>query len=779
MGDLLLAPEYLTVLGLAGGLAAVSGIAWWKISRRQKKSENIFATPHFGYTELAADKNFHNSENLKALLGVEPAGETDLLALFETDSAKAWYAFTEKLLKGEIPPAFVIRNKAGQFIEFCALDTGKNTAGHYPLFIANVTQRQKRLIQLQAESESLKSEVRRHSAILNGSQSLSWMRDNELNIIYCNLAYTAAVEDISAESADMGVPELHRNCRTLAANARATGQPQYEKMHIVVAGERRLYDIREVFVPDIGMTVGYARDITDVERMQEEIRQHISAEHDLLESSTSAVAIFGPDTRLRFYNQAYIRMWKFEEQWLDTSPTFSEILEFLRERRRLPEQANFRAYKEQMLRLFTDLLELKEDVFFLPDGKVIRNVAVPYATGGIVFSYEDVTDRVALEQSYNTLIAVQRETLDSLHEGVVVFGEDGRIRLSNPVFLRLWEMRENDLADRAHVNEFLDKVQFFFRPEDAEVFKKEMQARIQSRKIQTSRMERADGTVVEWSTVPLPDGGTLVTFTDVTASTLVERSLREKNEALTAADKLKSEFLANMSYELRSPLTSISGFADMLSQDYFGPLTDKQREYVDGIRQSSQHLTQLIGDILDLASIEAGYLTLEVREFSIKDMLQSMLALLSERLREFGLQGSVDCPDGIGMMRGDETRIRQALFHLLSNAVKYTKEGYVTLGASRDSLGIRLWVRDTGVGIAPEEQHAVFEKFYRGAAGSSKSGTGLGLSMVKSFIELHGGKVILDSRPDVGTTVTCLVPEHPPLTSAEEFAFLNSTNPPA
>lgn len=775
MGDFSLTPEYLAVFGVAAGVAVAGGFAWWRASKRLKKSESIFTTPHFAYAELASEKTLHQPENIKAVLGEVPADETALLALFDAEAVKAWNGFTEKLLKGEVPPAIVIRSKQGQFIEFCALDTGKNAAGRYPIFIANVTQRQRRLIQVQAEAESLKSEVRRHSAILNGSQSLSWMRDSDLNIIYCNLAYTTAVEDISAESSDMGVPELHRNCRTLAANARSTGQPQYEKMHIVVGGERRLYDIREVYVRDIDMTVGYARDITDIEHMQEEIRQHISAEHDLLESSTSAVAIFGADTRLRFYNQAYVRMWKFEEQWLDTSPTFSEILEFLRERRRLPEQANVRADKEQMLRLFTDLLELKEDVFFLPDGKVIRNVAVPYATGGIVFSYEDVTDRVALEQSYNTLIAVQRETLDSLHEGVVVFGEDGRIRLSNPVFLRLWEMKENDLADRAHINEFLDKVRHFFRTEDADQFKKEMQGRIQSRRIQTSRMERADGTVVEWSTVPLPDGGTLVTFTDVTASTLVERSLREKNEALTAADKLKSEFLANMSYELRSPLTSISGFADMLSQDYFGPLTDKQREYVDGIRQSSQHLTQLIGDILDLASIEAGYLTLEVREFSIKDMLHAMLALLSERLREFGLQGSIDCPEDIGMMRGDETRIRQALFHLLSNAVKYTKEGYVTLGASRDSLGIRLWVRDTGVGIAPEEQQAVFEKFYRGAAGSSKSGTGLGLSMVKSFIELHGGRVILDSRPDVGTTVTCLVPEHPPLTPAEEFAFLGST----
>lgn len=767
------------------GVVCIGGVAaFLRVRRLEKKaiaSNTILSNPGFGYLEIAKDGRIVSAIHVKELLASASgfSKTEDIAACFEGEGVRQWQEFVEKLGKGETLPSLTIHSKEGHFIEWIPLSVDMAKSETIPLFVANVSPRQKQFQRLQAEGESLKWEVRRYSTILNNLYALAWMRDAALNIVYCNLAYTTAVEDIAFEPTGMGVPELHRNCRALSATARATGLPQEEKIHIVVSGERRLFQVREIFVPEINMTIGYARDITEVEHMEEEIRQHISAEHDLLESATSAVAIYGPDTKLKFYNQAYVRMWKFEEQWLDAGPGFGEILEFLRDKRRLPEQANFKAYKDQQLRLFTDLIEPREEVFFLPDGKVIRTVAIPYATGGIMLSYEDVTDKVALEQSYNTLIAVQRETLDSLHEGVVVFGEDGRIRLSNPVFLRLWELKENDLADRAHVNEFLEKTSYFFRRDDAESFRKELIGRMQSRKLQTSRMERQDSSVVEWSTVPLPDGGTLITFTDVTASTLVERSLREKNEALTAADKLKSEFLANMSYELRSPLTSISGFAEMLSQEYFGALTPKQREYIEGIRQSSQHLTQLIGDILDLASIEAGYMTLDVREFEIKEMLTSMLALLSERLREFGLQASIECPDDIGAMRADETRIRQVLFHLLSNAVKYTKEGHITLGANRDSLGLRLWVKDTGVGIAPEEQQAVFEKFYRGAAGSSKSGTGLGLSMVKSFIELHGGRVVLESFPEVGTTVTCYLPHHPPLTMAEEASFLASTNPAA
>src|SRR5262249_47431273 len=156
---------------------------------------------------------------------------------------------------------------------------------------------------------------------------------------------------------------------------------------------------------------------------------------------------------------------------------------------------------------------------------------------------------------------------------------------------------------------------------------------IQRRDLVGKQIERTDGKVLDWRKVPLPDGATLITYLDITDSTLVERSLRERNEALQEADRLKTEFLANVSYELRSPLTSISGFSEMLRQEYFGALSEKQKEYVDGIHQSSQHLMQLINDILDLASIEAGYMRLEVNDFDIYKTMKSMLALTQERAR--------------------------------------------------------------------------------------------------------------------------------------------------
>lgn len=662
-------------------------------------------------------------------------------------------------IKLEPSPPLLLKTAAQSYIE-CIPARGKqeNDSPLILLLLYDITARYRQQLMMQSENDAMKEEVRRYSAIMNAEEQLVWLRDHELNIQYCNLAYARAVEELNADTHEIGVPELHKNMLRLAKQARESGREQAERLHIVVEGSRRLYRVREIPVPEYEMSIGFAEDISNLEKAEEEIRHYVAAQEDLLESSTSAVSIFGADTRLRFYNQAYVRMWGYDEAWLDTGPTFGEIIEYLREKRRLPEQANFQAFKKQRLKLFTSL-EPSEELYFLPDGRTVRSVCIPHAQGGIIISYEDVTDRLALERSYNTLIAVQRETLDNLQEGVIVFGEDGRVRLSNPAYRKMWRLGEDDVAERTHMNEITEKVRLLLDEEDWEAYKRKLNERIQSRALYSMRRERKDGVVLDWSMVPLPDGGTLLTYTDVTDSTLVERSLREKNEALQAADRLKTEFLANVSYELRSPLTSIRGFSEMLRQNYFGELGPQQREYVEGIHDSALHLSGLINDILDLAGIEAGYLALDIREFSIHDMLSEMLPLLNERLKQHHLHVKIECPKNIGRLSGDETRLKQALFHLLSNAIKYSnEEGNIVLGAKREKEAVRLWVRDEGIGIAPEEQEAIFEKFYRGAAGSSKSGTGLGLSMVKSFIELHGGKVMLESEVGKGTTVTCSIP---------------------
>jgi signal transduction histidine kinase len=672
------------------------------------------------------------------------------------------------LPQGKGPTLLTMNLKGGMAQLECTVSGAYDAGGkltHVILWFTDTSASHKQQGRMVKENGQLKRDVKQFSSILNVLPVPVWLRAADGAIRYCNMAYSEAAEESPERRAEHEMLELHPQSRALAKAALDSGEMQTERRHIIIGGARKLYQFTEIPLKSDGIIVGIAQDATELENVQADLARYIDAQSELLESVTSAMAVFGADMRLKFYNYAYVRLWGFDEHWLDTGPSYSELLEELRDKRRLPEQANFPQFKQRHLKMFTDLIEPREEIFYLPDGRTLRVLAIPHALSGILFAYEDVTDRLALERSYNTLTAVQKATLDNLHEGVVVFGEDGRLRLTNPRFLKLWKLEKSVLSPETHIADLIEKTRALHNAPEWEPYKQNFIAQMLVREVQARRMERTDGSVIDSVVVPLPDGATLITFSDVTDSTVVERSLRERNEALQEADRLKTEFLANVSYELRSPLTSISGFSEMLTQDYFGKLTPKQREYVGGIHSASQHLMHLINDILDIASIEAGYMKLDVSEFDIYAMLQSVVALVSERMREHKIGFTLNCPRRIGKILADESRLKQIMFNLLSNAIKYSEAGGKILlsteavkPAGDEREEIRLTVEDHGIGISPEEQQAVFGVFYRGTgtgAGGRRSGAGLGLSMVKSFIELHGGRVELFSKPGEGTRIVC------------------------
>ncbi|MBF0393714.1 MAG: PAS-domain containing protein, partial [Alphaproteobacteria bacterium] len=512
------------------------------------------------------------------------------------------------------------------------------------------------------------------------------------------------------------------------------------------------------------MTGGFAVDRTRQEELEHELARHVGAHAEVLEKLGTAIAIFSTDTRLAFHNTAFQRLWRLESDWLAAEPGYAGLLDLLRERRRLPEVADWRAYREEELKRFTSLIDAVEDLLHLPDGSTLRRVITPHPFGGLLFTYEDVTDALALERSYNTSLAVQRETLDNLHEGVAVFGGDGRLRLSNPAYAKIWALPPADLAGEPHVAQLVERLRPFFGA-DWPKLRERLLALSTDRAPRHGRLERIDGSILDHASVPLPDGAVLTTWLDVTDTANVERALRERNDALREADRLKSEFIANVSCEVRTPLTTIIGFSEVLAAEYFGRLNRRQADYARGITEAGQSLHTLIGDILDLATIEAGQMTLQLNAFDIHAMLVNVLNLTRERLREKSLTLNFDCPLDIGWMVGDERRLKQVLFNLLSNAVKFTPAGgQITLACQRDGGDMAFTVADTGVGIPEAEQERVFDAFRRGAGGNG--GPGLGLSLVRNFVDLHGGRVEVASVPGEGTTVTCRIP------ASEEVAYL-------
>jgi signal transduction histidine kinase len=236
--------------------------------------------------------------------------------------------------------------------------------------------------------------------------------------------------------------------------------------------------------------------------------------------------------------------------------------------------------------------------------------------------------------------------------------------------------------------------------------------------------------------------------------------IADKSRQLEAASRHKSEFLANMSHELRTPLNAVIGFSEVLLQRMFGELNDKQDEYLKDIYASGQHLLSLINDILDLSKIEAGRMELAPAPFHLPNALENAVTLVKERAGRRGIALALDVDPALGEIVGDERKIKQVLLNLLSNAVKFTPEGgRISLKAAPRDGAVEISVADTGIGIAPEDQAAIFEEFRQvGSDERKREGTGLGLTLAKKFVELHGGRLWVESEPGHGSIFSFTLP---------------------
>lgn len=629
----------------------------------------------------------------------------------------------------------------------------------------DVSHYMERLKQISSENVHIKHQVRNFVSVLNALPFPVWQRDlQEFDIHYYNTMYGKLTDNDRMFQSDVSdiVPQLYSGMKVAAIEAYKKGRSVSTLKHLVYEGERKLFLISEQVLDNGKSMVGVAYDITKQEEAEQELARHVSAHADLLESSSSAMAVYGRDTTLQFFNQAFIRLGRFDESWLSSNPTYAEVLEVMREKNLLPEQADFRKFRDQQLKLFEDVLKTHEEFFYLSDGRTIRVIVIPHALGGLLFAYEDVSNRLAMERSYNTLIAVQKVTIDHVNEGVAVYGEDGAMKLYNPHYVALWPDEIGLLGKRPHLTELLEASKLLYRYEgDWESFKRSMMADLTSRSPVTRRLERSDGKVLNRTVIPLPNGDTLISFLDMTDSVLLERSLRERNEALEQADRIKTEFLANVSYELRTPLTSIMGFTELLLHTVKDSFGKYQKEQLQRVYDSSVHLMLLIDDILDLASIDAGYMTLHIKAFDLYSLLKSIVHVFTEKVQQHHITIKLVCDEALGDIDADERRIQQVLFNLMNNAIKFTPErGHITLGARRQEGHIILWVQDTGIGIPKEDIDRICDRFYRGKAveQGSKGKTGLGLPVVKNIVELHRGEVRVESQEGKGTCVTVSLP---------------------
>jgi signal transduction histidine kinase len=642
---------------------------------------------------------------------------------------------------------------AGRHIEA----EGRPIGGRAVLRLKETTGTQRALAELQAAHLQLLSEAETLRALLERLPSPIWVRRPDGQLAWVNEAYARAVDASDKSDAVLrGIELLDQPARAEQARMRTQGEPYLARIPVIVAGARHVLDVLDV--PSRGGSAGIGIDATEAETMRTELGRMVEAHRRTLDQLHSAVASFGADHRLTFYNAAYRSLWGLEAGFLDQQPSDSAVLDRLRAMRKLPEQADFRAWRTQLYEAYR-AIEPKEHWWHLPDGRTLRAVTTPNPEGGVTYVFDDLTERFDLERRHDALLRVQGETLDNLAEGVAVFGSDGRLRLSNPAFMTMWKVSPALLGDRPHIEAVIERCRNLFADTGFWQALRGAITGFERSEIISGPLERSDGSVVNCATVPLPDGATLVTFQDTTDTVNVERALRERNDALEMADELKNDFVHHVSYELRTPLTNIIGFAHLLHDPSTGPLTGKQADYLGYISSSSAALLAIINDILDLASIDAGAMKLDLGPVDIRHTIDAAAEGVQDRLAEKALRLDLRVAPNVGSFVADERRIRQVLFNLLSNAIAFSPSSEtVTLGAERREGALVVSIADRGRGIPAEIVDRVFNRFESHALGSQHRGAGLGLSIVRSFVELHGGSVSLDTAEGRGTTVTCVFP---------------------
>lgn len=553
--------------------------------------------------------------------------------------------------------------------------------------------------------EFLYSKVKK---ILDSVESPIWVKNKKDVMIYHNRSFEEIFSSDQEEASSFFDPPKFNE--------------KLEQKSLIVRGERRIYNFYERFHGSL--RIFWGSDQTQTNQLSQELKHHAEAYRVVLETLSAGITVYGKDKRLKFYNHSYTRMFDFDSNWLGTEPTLGEVIDDLASRRLMTEHADHQAYRrEEMKKITSDLLP-SEEMVHLPDGRSYRKITSPHPMGGSFYIFEDVTSSLNLQRQYNTQLAVQKASLDNLHEGVAVFGSDNRLRLMNPAFKNLWHKKSKILAEGRHIFELLDAIRSLLSHEGTWTdYKEKIIISLTDRIPKSLKIHTRDQRVIIVSYVPMPDGSHLMLFKDVTHSHQVEKLLREKNEALETTDRLKTEFITSVSYELRNPLQAILGFSELLKSQDFGPLNKRQISFCDHILKANDTLLGFVNTILDIASFESGGAVLKREDFDPLVQIHEALDLVQKDFLASKDQLSVDLDDHFGSIHADPERFKQMILSLL------------LLGPQNAVLDQRIQFE----GKIKEKKFFFAITYHPANASGYEESSSLNFTLLNSLIHLHKG----------------------------------------
>lgn len=596
-------------------------------------------------------------------------------------------------------------------------------------------------------------------AILVALSQPAFARDITNRLVFANSAYLQLAKTLGKTGSETAPPELldtnQLRQHLAACDGGKTGT-------MPVTWPQGAFELVEF--PINGGRAGYLRPASAEAAGQQPATGlgHVSG---IISALTTPIAIFNARRELVQFNEAYAQLWGLNRTFLVPGLDERAILDKLRTEGMLPNQVDYQTWRNKHLESYDRKTPHEAEPWHLPDGRSIKVISAPAgAQGGVIYVFEDMTERLQLESTNKAFSNVQRETINALTEAVAVFGTNGRLTLSNPRLSALWKVPLNELGENPHIDQIAEASGRAI-PEDGASIWRDLKRGIidlnPTRSDQTGRLNRSDGRLLDYAITRLPDGQTMMTFLDVTESASYSKVLKERNDALVAADLLKDAFVENVSYELRSPLTNIIGFADLLAGSEDGTLNERQKAYIDYIRASSVTLGVLIDNILDLASVDAGIAELRPEHLDVLQLIDKAKAGLSATFPEISgerpINLVVDIEQGLPPFIADGTRIVQVLYNLLSNAARFSPPGgEIRLSVSHRADRMLFVIEDEGPGVTDEMRAAIQTRI--DTPSGRQRGAGLGLAIVKTFVNLHGGTIIAEKREPRGSRIVVNLP---------------------
>ncbi|WP_187144357.1 PAS-domain containing protein [Microvirga massiliensis] len=519
-------------------------------------------------------------------------------------------------------------------------------------------------------------------------------------------------------------------------------------------------------------------DITDLKEREHQLleakRATDAAVRDLnavLNTIDYGILFLDHELRTRLANRAYREIWKMPASFYDRPRTLGEDMEASRD------QSLYSVSPAEWDRYVRDRIEeiksgsIPPRELFLANGTTVQYQCIALPDGGRMLTYFETTDikrrEHELEEANRGKDAALRDLsalLEAIDYGVLFLDADLRIRLTNRAYREIWGIAAEFYTEPRRLADDLwrrwENGLYPLLQQDFEIYIGEREAAIRHATEPMRERLLPNGKVIQSRIIPLPDGGRMLSYLDISALKQIEYDLRDATARAEAASRAKSQFLASISHEVRTPLNAVLGYTEMVLDGLYGDVAARAREPLMRVEANGKHLLALINDVLDFSKIEAGELGLAEAPTSIRDIVQAVLAATEGLAESKGLTLVAELPDCLPLVQGDERRLTQVFLNLVGNAVKFTECGSIRIRVAAGASGICVDVQDTGIGIPEDEREQIFESFQQGsnAIPRAESGTGLGLAISKRIIEMHGGSISVTSEVGRGSVFSVTLP---------------------